>query len=346
MKSTDISSVIQPSIIQNLDIFLCPVCNGAIKVSADRYMLECSVCGQSFKCDSGIPLLFWTHDWSSDKKDVTNIVKSFYEETPFPNYEDVDSISSLREKAEKSVFAHMLDDQLPYNLKILEVGCGTGQLSNFLGIIKERTVFGTDMCLNSLRLGHEFSEKNNLNNVSFLQMNLFRPVFKPDSFDVVICNGVLHHTGDPFRGFQSILKLVKKRGFIIIGLYHTYGRIITDIRRFIFRFFGNSFKFLDPRLRDQSLSNEKRHTWFMDQYKHPHESKHSIGEVLHWFDKCEIEFINSVPKDRAFETFSHQEKLFTANQRGSWFDHFVVQTGMVFSGSKEGGFFTMIGRKK
>ena len=35
-------------------------------------------------------------------------------------------------------------------------------------------------------------------------MNLFKPCFKPEQFDVVLCNGVLHHTADPWGGFQSI----------------------------------------------------------------------------------------------------------------------------------------------
>lgn len=346
MKSTDSSLLIQPSIIQNIDIFLCPVCDGSLKVSVDSHTLECSICNQSFKCEKSIPLLFWPHDWNSNNKDVTSTVKSFYEENPFPNYNEMDSISSFRERAEKSVFAHLLDEQMPYDVKMLEVGCGTGQLSNYLGIVKERNVFGTDMCLNSLRLGNDFREKSNLNNVNFLQMNLFRPVFKPGSFDVVICNGVLHHTGDPFRGLQSILKLVKKRGFIIIGLYNTYGRLITDIRRLIFRFTGNNFKFLDSQLRNKKLSDGKRHSWFMDQYKHPHESKHTIGEVLAWFDKCGVEFVNGIPKTVASETFSPEEELFKVSSRGSWFDHFIVQLSMIFTGSKEGGFFTMIGRKQ
>ena len=62
------------------------------------------------------------------------MVKSFYEENPFPNYDDIDSEWSLREKAEQGVFARLLDDQLPANAKVIEIGCGTGQLSNFLGL--------------------------------------------------------------------------------------------------------------------------------------------------------------------------------------------------------------------
>jgi hypothetical protein len=150
----------------------------------------------------------------------------------------------------------------------------------------------------------------------------------------------------PFLGFQSISKLVRKGGFIIIGLYNTYGRIPTKIRRFIFKLSGDRFKGLDPRLRNKNLGDLRKHTWFMDQYRNPHESTHTIGEVLGWFDRTGFEFTNSVPKSTAFEPFSSEEKLFKVNARGTRLDHFLVQLGMLFSGGREGGFFIMIGRKK
>lgn len=273
------------------------------------------------------------------------MVKSFYEENPFPNYDDIDSEWSLREKAEQGVFARLLDDQLPANAKVIEIGCGTGQLSNFLGLRWGRTVFGTDICMNSLRLGQGFKQKNEIDNVAFAQMNLFRPAFKPESADVIICNGVLHHTSDPLSGFQSISKLVKRNGYIIVGLYNTFGRIPTDVRRLIFRVSGNRFKFFDPRLRNRSIDDIRKHTWFMDQYKHPQESKHTFGEVLKWFGGKGFEFVNSIPKSKAFEAFASDEQLFANNSPGTWLDRFLVQAGILVGGGKEGGFFIMIGRK-
>lgn len=345
MKSVDAGAAVPSLMIQYKDIFICPACSRGLNVSSDHCMIECPRCNISFKCENGIPLLFCPNEWGP-KTDVTEDVKSFYEKTPFPNYEDVDSKWRLREKAEKGIFARLLDEQIPQGAMVLEVGCGTGQMSNFLGIKGGRTVFGTDVCLNSLKLGQEFKEQNSIDGVAFLQMNLFRPMFKPESFHLVICNGVLHHTSDPFLGFKSILKLVLKGGFIIIGLYNTFGRIPTDIIRFIFRLSGDRFKFLDSRLRDESLEHVKRHTWFMDQYKHPHESKHTIGEVLDWFGQSGVEFINSIPKAKAFEPFSPEEKLFKANQKGTSLDHLFVQLGMLLKGGSEGGFFIMIGRKR
>ena len=38
-------------------------------------------------------------------------------------------------------------------------------------------------------------------------------------FDVVLCNGVLHHTSDPYGGYRGIARLVKPGGLIVVGLY-------------------------------------------------------------------------------------------------------------------------------
>ena len=83
-------------------------------------------------------------------------MKSFYETNPFPNYDDLDSRESLASKARRGVFARLLDEQIPADSLVLEVGCGTGQLTNFLGMAWNRTVFGSDLCLNSLRLANRF----------------------------------------------------------------------------------------------------------------------------------------------------------------------------------------------
>ena len=113
--------------------------------------MECVRCDRSFGSENGVPLLFRPNEWES-KADVTEVVKSFYEENPCPNYEDVDSAWSLRRKAEEGIFARLLDEQIPYGARVLEIGCGTGQLSNFLGMRWGRAVFGTDLCMNSLQL--------------------------------------------------------------------------------------------------------------------------------------------------------------------------------------------------
>lgn len=345
--STDISkSPIHHKLLNESIDFLCPECSCELEFIKSSNLIFCNNCAINFTIENQISKLFRPNSWSSNKHDVTDIIKSFYEETPFPNYDNIDFSWKLRDKANQSIFAKMLDDQIPYGSSIIEIGCGTGQLSNYLALTNGRYVFGTDICLNSLKLGQEFKERNQIDRVTFLQMNLFRPVFKPEIFDFVICNGVLHHTSEPFLGFKTIANLLKKGGYIIIGLYNSFGRIPTDVRRLLFNLSDNRFKFFDSRLRDKSISNLKKQIWFMDQYKNPHESKHTFREVLNWFDNNNFEFINSIPKSTPLEYFSSKENLFKKSKRGNNISRFISQMMMPLSGGKEGGFFVMIGRKK
>ncbi len=324
-----------------LELLCCPNCKGDLTVAGDS--LKCSGCDHQFEKSGQIPLLFWPNEWTDSKVDVTDTVQAFYEETPFPNYDDFDSAAALAQKAKQGIFAKMLDDQVPQGTMVLECGCGTGQLSNFLAM-SNRTVFGTDICLNSLRLAEKFRADNELRRVQFLQMNLFRPIFKPGTFDLVVSNGVLHHTSDPFLAFKSISTLVKPGGYLLVGLYHRYGRLITDTRRVLFRVFGERLMFLDPNLRSKTMAAAKRRAWFMDQYRHPHESKHTIAEVMGWLDEIGFEPIRSIPSPTAFK-FSGKENLFRAELSGTRLERTLVEFAQVFSGSREGGFFIVTGRR-
>ncbi len=324
-----------------INILICPKCNNELHPYKQK--LSCWNCGQTYTCEGDIPRMFFNTE-GNDSRDVTEIIKSFYEETPFPNYDDFDDIAGLIKKSKRGIFANLLDEQIPFGSRILECGCGTGQLSNFLAIAN-RTVIGTDMCLNSLKLAHEFKMKNELTRVHFAQMNLFSPFFKPASFDWVISNGVLHHTSKPFDAFKSISRLVKPGGYIIIGLYHKYGRIFTDIRRFIFNLTHDRLQFLDKRLVTTTLSMAKKNAWFKDQYKNPHESKHTINEVMGWLDITGFSFVKSIPKNRIGEQLLENENLIEPDEIGNRLERFLKEFGMIFTNYKEGGLFIVIGKK-
>jgi hypothetical protein len=149
------------------------------------------VTGARYPVIDGIPRLFVPTEGLVQGQDVTELVKEFYEQTPFPNYDDLDNHRALLEKARSGLFARLLNEQIPYNARVVEIGCGTGQLTNFLAIA-HRSVLGVDVCLNSLQLAQRFKQEHGLDRAVFAQMNLFRPGLKDGFFDVVISNGVLH----------------------------------------------------------------------------------------------------------------------------------------------------------
>jgi ubiquinone/menaquinone biosynthesis C-methylase UbiE len=248
------------------------------------------------------------------------------------------------EKARQGVYANLLDEVLPSGVRILDAGCGTGQLANFLSMV-HRKVVGIDFSFSSLSKANHFKRTFELKNVSFAQMDLFNLGLKPESFDYVFCNGVLHHTADAYAAFQNLCRLVKPRGYITIGLYNTYGRLLLDLRRQMFRLTNGAFKSIDFFMRQRSLSAERKHIWFMDQYKHPHEEKFSVRDVLGWFRKNNIEYVNSIPKIKLGEQFSQNDKLFERQDEGSYLNHLACQLSWIFTEGREGGFFITIGKK-
>ena len=91
----------------------------------------------------GIPSLLEGID-KDDSKGVTGKIKAFYEENPFPSYEGVQDYGELVNRGQKNRFVRGLLDAIGHNKLILECGCGTGQMSQFLSL-NNNHVLGIDL---------------------------------------------------------------------------------------------------------------------------------------------------------------------------------------------------------
>lgn len=276
-------------------------------------------------------------------EDVGRRVRTFYEGCSFPGYEDLDTPQALAERAGTGVYARLLDEQLPLGARILDAGCGTGQLSLFLSILGRRVV-GIDLSHASLSKGQRFKQRFGLG-ARFAQMDLFRPALREEAFDYVFTNGVLHHTADAPGGFRSLLRLLKPGGIVVVGLYNTYGRLPLRLRKLVFRLTGNRALWLDGILRASGLGADKKRIWFLDQYAHPHERTFTVDDVLTWFRQAGVEYVSSIPPIRVGHRLTEGESLFTPRGEGTRIDHLVAQLLWAVSQSREGGFFITIGRK-
>ena len=276
---------------------------------------------------------------------TTKKVTDFYKVAPFPNYKSNDNKATILEKGDRNFLSSEFKKLIGYKKNILEVGCGTGQMSNYFAIGTNNYVVGLDPTIESLKLASDFVEKNNIDNIEFINADIFDDVLKKDFFDFIWCNGVLHHTKDPYSAFEITVKSLKKEGFILLGLYNKIGRIRTIIRRYIYKIFGKNFLMLfDPTLRNLKESKEEQLAWIRDQYTHPVESLHTIDQVLNWFKKNNIEFINSIPSSD-FE-LNEFENIFEKRSTGSKFSRLLNQIFMTFGSlGSDGGLFIVIGKK-
>jgi SAM-dependent methyltransferase len=282
---------------------------------------------------------------------VTKKVVEFYKKAPFPNYTELDNKSSINFKGEKNYLTREFKKYVGFGKNILEVGCGTGQLSLYLAIGTNNKIFALDPALASINLGKDFSKRNNILNITFVNADIFDDVFEDKFFDFIWSNGVLHHTKNASKGFDIIIKYLKKNGYIILGLYNKYGRLRTLFRRFLYKIFGNFvIKYLDPNLRKNIIADDKqKKAWIRDQYEHPVESLHTLDEVLAWFKKNNIEFINSIPSCDLKNNLGAggQEALFNKTSVGTFFSRILSQIFMLFNNfGSDGGLFIVIGKKK
>ncbi|HXD73435.1 MAG TPA: class I SAM-dependent methyltransferase [Vicinamibacterales bacterium] len=272
--------------------------------------------------------------------DRTEAVRRFYERAPFPGYPPSDSLAALRARARRSPFAALLDRSIADDARIVDVGCGTGQMCLYLAR-PERTVVGVDVTRASLQLGAEAARRFDLERVRFVEMDLQRPGLLEQSFDVVYSSGVIHHTANPRGSFASLVRLVKPGGMLVVGVYNTIARVPTHLRRAIARLTRFHVIPFDPVLRERDAEPERRAAWLRDQYQHPEEHCHSIREVQRWFAENGVEYLRTYPS-AVFD--DAPENLFTPAPDDWWLERGLAQLGWMSSLGREGGLFFTIGR--
>lgn len=288
--------------------------------------------------DGIVPSLFMPEEGKGSQ--VTSAVKDFYEENPFPSYEGLEEFGQLVNKGSKNSFSDSLLKAIGYNKNILECGCGTGQLSHYLQL-NNNHVLGIDMSIASLKLAIQHKMRNGLPRSSFAQMNIFNLAIKDNSFDVVVSHGVLHHTYDARRAFAAVARKVKPGGIIMVGLYNYYARVPTYLRSKVIGLTGGK---IDYVVRNRIQDRRKADIWIKDQYYNPHETWHSVDDVLEWFRENNIEYLNTSPPVLGTDGEA-ASGLFSKSDPGTAYQRVVTQLSWLGTIAREGALFDVIGRK-
>ena len=311
--------------------------NGQLELAEGS--LRCGETGKTFPFIEGVPSLYTPME--GEGGDVTKRVKSFYEENPFPNYDGLEDFGELVSKGSQNSFSAGLLKAIGYNKTVLECGCGTGQLSHFLQL-NNNHVLGVDMSVGSLQLAVEHKRRNGLFRSGFAQMNIFDLAVKDGSFDVVITHGVLHHTFDARRAFAAVVRKVKPGGMVMVGLYNRYARIPTWTRSKVIGVLGPKIDFV---VRNRIHDARKAKIWIKDQYYNPHETWHSIDEVLGWFDENGIEYLTCSPAILGTDG-EDAGSLFEQTQPGNAYQRLVTQLSWIGTIAREGALFDMFGCRR
>jgi SAM-dependent methyltransferase len=310
-------------------LLACPACGG--ELSADW---SCRDCARQFDAPDGIPNLRLPADGR------TEAVRRFYEGAPFPGYPPRDSLHALHARARRTVFARLIDEAIPGDARIVEIGCGTGQMCLYLARA-DRVVIGADLTRASLCLATAAARRFGIDRVQFVETDARCPGLRAGAFDVVYSSGVLHHTPDPRAAFARLVPLARPGGIIVLGLYNAFARVPLRLRRLVARLSGYRWIPFDPVLRDRAHEADRRAAWLRDQYQHPEEHRHTLAEVQGWFAENRVEYLRAYPSAVLGDD---EGELFTRAIDNWQFEGWLAQLGWMRALGREGGLFFTIGR--
>lgn len=161
--------------------------------------------------------------------EVSLLVKEQYETFPYPRWIDttIDRPVSVADLLQKQ-FPHLDLARLgPISPKpsVLVAGCGTGRQSveNAM-LIRDAQITAIDLTASSLAYGIRKTKELGLQNIRYGLADILRVKELGQSFDLVICGGVLHHMKDPMAGWQALYDVTEPVGFMSIALYSEIAR--------------------------------------------------------------------------------------------------------------------------
>ena len=156
-----------------------------------------------------------------------NTISKFYDDIAFPGYYTIEQLDGYGTPIE-NLYLNAIDQQLGHNQTVLDAGCGTGLTTNLFARRHTTSKFtGVDFA-KSVDWATTFAKKNNISNVTYQKCDLTKYTTE-ENFDVVICQGVLHHIPEYQLALSTLMGRVKDNGTLILGLYHPWGKLVKKL---------------------------------------------------------------------------------------------------------------------
>ena len=110
-------------------------------------------------------------------------------------------------------------------LRVLEAGCGAGRFTELM-VKAGALVHSIDL---SIAVEANRTNIGNVTNYRVAQADLRRPPYPAETFDVVLCLGVLQHTPSPEESMAALWRMVRPGGMLVIDHYTWSLSIVTKL---------------------------------------------------------------------------------------------------------------------
>jgi SAM-dependent methyltransferase len=239
-----------------------------------------------------------------------NAIRAFYESHPYPPPvatldKRIDRYRDPQRRRAQNLLLWPLEQPRP-DRSILVAGCGTSQAARYALMEPEARVTAIDVSETSLRHTRDLQRKHDIQNLSFHQLAIEEIGELGETYDQILCTGVLHHLSDPDAGLRALRDVLAIDGAMHIMVYAPYGRagvaMMQDYCRLLEIGVG------DEDLRDlgqtvQALPNDhpiagvvKRAKDFArpdalaDALLNPQERAYSVPQIYDWLERCSLNF--------------------------------------------------------
>jgi len=155
-------------------------------------------------------------------------VQGFYERYPYPR--PVDNLDDYRarwqDRSRRRADFHLFWPASPYreDYRILVAGCGTSQAAKHSLRWPKAKVTGIDFSATSVRCTEDLKRKHDLANLEVRQLPIERVGELEQTFDQIVCTGVLHHLEDPDTALRELRNVLEPDGAMHLMVYAPYGR--------------------------------------------------------------------------------------------------------------------------
>lgn len=190
--------------------------------------------------------------------------KTFYDQVQFPGPYSQRQIDYHR-LGIKNSYLKIINLALDQDQSILDVGCGTGYITNLFAQIYTQSHFTAVDFADGIDYGQAFCQQQGLRNVTWIKDDFLNHHFS-GQFDVIICQGVFHHIERQQQALDKLKDLCRPGGKIVFGVYHPFGKIIK--------------KFFNIDYRSEVLR--------LDQEENPFEKSYTCPQVQEMFSDCDL----------------------------------------------------------
>jgi SAM-dependent methyltransferase len=244
---------------------------------------------------------------------LKKVSKTYKEVNPSDYLSKIDkkNIKKLERKRKKLFHSKL---HLPVDLfkdkKLLDLGSGTGIYTiiyNLWGSDCTLVEFEKRSYTKSRRIFTKFARKKSNND--FLNIDLFK-FRRKFLYDIVHCNGVLHHTSKKEAGIKLMAGNLKKGGFLILGCSIDSGFFQRNLQRYLLytiskskrEIIKNSKKFFSQHIKRAAKGSGRSELAIIyDTYINHKIDSFSLEDLLKIFKKNNIEFYSSFPAINCIE---------------------------------------------